>query len=150
MKSVGTVVFWFLILVSALLLWQLVRSSPGQQAEQRTPEISYTQFMAEAESEQIADVTVTGSRIQGRYRDGKTFHLTGPSNAGVYVDVLRSKGVEIWFRDAADQSLPLQLLGSWAPLILLGALWLFMIRQMQRRSSTPAGGGTSPPPVEPR
>jgi cell division protease FtsH len=27
--------------------------------------------------------------------------------------------------------LPLQLLGTWAPLILLGALWFFMIRQMQ-------------------
>ncbi len=35
------------------------------------------------------------------------------------------------FRDVNSGSLPLQLLGTWAPLILLGALWFFMIRQMQ-------------------
>ncbi len=35
------------------------------------------------------------------------------------------------FRDINSGSLPLTLLGTWAPLILLGALWFFMIRQMQ-------------------
>ena len=44
---------------------------------------------------------------------------------------LQSKGVNITFRDVNSGSLPLQLLGTWAPLILLGALWFFMIRQMQ-------------------
>jgi cell division protease FtsH len=141
MKSAKTVVFWFLILVSAMLLWRLVRATPKDSA---APEISYSQFMSEAEAGQVASVSVTGSRIQGHYRDGKTFHLVGPSNAGVYVDVLRSKGVEVWFKESADQSLSLQLLGTWAPLILLGALWFFMIRQIQRRGSLP-GGGSVPP-----
>jgi hypothetical protein len=31
--------------------------------------------------------------------------------------------------------MPLQLPGTWAPLILLGGLWFFMIRQMQRRGA---------------
>ena len=44
---------------------------------------------------------------------------------------LNDKGVNITFRDVNSGSLPLQLLGTWAPLILLGALWFFMIRQMQ-------------------
>ena len=34
-------------------------------------------------------------------------------------------------KDVNSGSWPLQLLGTWAPLILLGALWFFMIRQMQ-------------------
>ena len=44
---------------------------------------------------------------------------------------LQSKGVVINFRDVNSGNLPLTLLGTWAPLILLGALWFFMIRQMQ-------------------
>ncbi len=34
-------------------------------------------------------------------------------------------------KNVNNGSWPLQLLGTWAPLILLGALWFFMIRQMQ-------------------
>jgi cell division protease FtsH len=44
---------------------------------------------------------------------------------------LNDKHVTVIFHDANSGSLPLQLLGTWAPLILLGALWFFMIRQMQ-------------------
>jgi cell division protease FtsH len=44
---------------------------------------------------------------------------------------LRDKGVNITVRDVTNGSWPLQLLGTWAPLILLAALWFFMIRQMQ-------------------
>jgi cell division protease FtsH len=47
------------------------------------------------------------------------------------IKALHDKGVSMTFRDANSGSWPLQLLGTWAPLILLGALWFFMIRQMQ-------------------
>jgi cell division protease FtsH len=150
MKSVKAVIFWFLIVVSAMLLWQLVRSSPTQQAEQRTPEISYSQFMSEAEAGQVARVNIAGNRIRGEYHDGKgTFHLIGPGNPDVFLDTLRSKGVEIWFKDVSSDSLPLQLLGTWAPLILLGALWFFMIRQMQARRVALDRSGSPDAPVEP-
>jgi cell division protease FtsH len=47
------------------------------------------------------------------------------------IKALRDKGVNINIRDVTNGSWPLQLLGTWAPLILLAALWFFMIRQMQ-------------------
>jgi hypothetical protein len=47
--------------------------------------------------------------------------------------LLHDKNVEIWFRDQSNEKWPLQLLGTWAPLFLLAALWFFMIRQMQTR-----------------
>ena len=140
-STVKTLMFWAAIVVSALLLWQVVRSNP---AEQRIPEISYSQFMSQAEAGGIARVTITGSRVLGEYRDGKgMFRLVGPGNPGVYLDILRSKGTAIWFKDASSDSLPLQLLGTWAPLILLAALWFYMIQQMRRRSAT--WGGERPP-----
>jgi hypothetical protein len=41
----------------------------------------------------------------------------------------------------------MQLLGTWAPLIVLGGLWFYMIRQLQRRKVPPGGlpPGASPP-----
>jgi cell division protease FtsH len=47
------------------------------------------------------------------------------------IKTLRDKGVNITIRDNSNGSWTIQLLGTWAPLILLGALWFFMIRQMQ-------------------
>jgi cell division protease FtsH len=135
--SLKTLIFWLLMVVSAVLFWQVVRVNPSSA---RTPEISYSTFISQAESGQIARVTITGSRIEGEYRDGKgRFRLTGPNDPAVFLGVLHDKSVEILFREVGEQNLPLQLLGSWAPLILLGALWFFMVRQMQLRRN-PAGG----------
>jgi cell division protease FtsH len=144
-RTIKTILFWVIIVVSALLLWQVVRSSPE---DQRTPEISYSQFISKVEAGEISRVDIAGSRIRGQYRDGTgAFRLIGPSNPAIFLDTLRDKGVEIWFKDVPVDSLPLQLLGTWAPLILLGALWFFMIRQMQRRGTISLGGKPPEPPV---
>jgi cell division protease FtsH len=129
--TIKAVLFWACIAISAALLWQTVRTAPKPG---HTPEISYSQFISEVEAGRIARVNISGNRIQGQYREGNgTFQLTGPNDAGPFLDKLQGKSVEVWFRDGG--SMPLQLLGTWAPLILLGALWLFMIRQMQHRKA---------------
>ena len=64
-------------------------------------------------------------------KDGSGFSTTAPVNYPDMIKALRDKGVNINIRDVTNGSWPLQLLGTWAPLILLAALWFFMIRQMQ-------------------
>ena len=145
-RQLKTVLFWVVFAVAATLLWQVVRSTPQ---DRQTPEISYSQFMSDIEADRIASVTIDGTMIQGAYREGKgSFRLTGP-NPSIYLDSLHKNGVEIRFRDGSTNSTPGQLLGTWAPLILLGALWFFMIRQMQRRR-TPPPPGTGSSPIEPK
>lgn len=146
-RTIKTVVFWGIVAIAAVLLWQVVRSTP----EDRTgSEISYSRFISEVKSGNVASVTINGVQIRGLYRDGKgTFHLNGPSDVRLFLDMLQDKGVEIWFRDTPSNSIPMQLLGTWAPLILLGVLWFFMIRQLQRRKPPPGGlppGVSSPGP----
>ena len=76
------------------------------------------------------------NQIRGRHRnDGREFRLVGPTNQGLFLDLLREKEVEIWFRDPVAGDWPLQLLGTWAPLLLLAALWFFMIRQLKLRDA---------------
>ena len=129
-STVKTVLFWLLIGVSALLLWEVVKSARDGQKDQ---ELSVTQFMGDIDQNNVRDLEVNGMEVRGHHRDGSQFHTTAPSNyfTPELLKSLQSKGVGIKFRDINSGSIPLTLLGTWAPLILLGALWFFMIRQMQ-------------------
>ena len=129
-STVKTVLFWLLIGISALLLWEVVKSSRDGQKDK---EPNATQFMSDVDQNIVRELTVNGMEVRGKYRDGSAFHttLTGTYFTPEVLKDLHSKGVNVNFRDANSSSLPLQLLGTWAPLILLGALWFFMIRQMQ-------------------
>ena len=127
-STVKTVLFWLLIGVSALLLWEVVK---GARDTQKDKEKNFTEFMTDVEQGHVHDITVDGMQVKGKLTDGTAFHTTAPSNYPDMIKTLRDKGVNMSFRDVNSGSLPLQLLGTWAPLILLGALWFFMIRQMQ-------------------
>jgi cell division protease FtsH len=129
-STVKTVLFWLLIFVSAVLLWQVVKSARDGQKD---TELNVSQFMTDVDQGNIRELTVNGMEVRGKHKDGSAFHTTAPSNyfTPEMLKALQSKGVNITFRDVNSGSLPLQLLGTWAPLILLGALWFFMIRQMQ-------------------
>src|SRR5882724_11760680 len=90
--------------------------------------------MNELDQNNLQEFTVNGMEVRGKLRNNNSlFHATVPANyfTPEVLKDLKAKGVDVKFNDANSSSLPLQLLGTWAPLILLGALWFFMIRQMQ-------------------
>jgi cell division protease FtsH len=121
-----TIAFWLVIVLSAFLLWQVVKSSNSGQKEK---DINFSQFMSDVDKGNVREVTVTGPEVRGKYTDNTGFHTTVFSNYPEMIDKLSAKGVNITVRDVNG--------GSWtwiinfAPLILLAALWFFMIRQMQ-------------------
>ncbi|MGE0406725.1 MAG: ATP-dependent zinc metalloprotease FtsH [Candidatus Korobacteraceae bacterium] len=126
-STVKTVVFWLVIVLSGVLLWQVVKAG-GNGTKQR--EINFTEFMSQVDSGNVQGVTITGSDVTGSFRGEKTtFHTTVPSNYPEMFKTLRDKGVNITVKDIQG--------GSWtwllnfAPLLLLAALWFIMIRQMQ-------------------
>jgi cell division protease FtsH len=127
-STVKTVVFWLVIGVSALLLWQVIQAG---RSGQKDKEVNFSQFMTDVDQGNVREVTVNGMEVRGKYKDNSAFHTTVPANYPDMIKTLRDKNVTTTFRDVNSGSWPLQLLGTWAPLILLGALWFFMIRQMQ-------------------
>ena len=127
-STVKTVVFWLMIGISAMALWYVVQAGRSGQREKET---NFSQFMSDVEQGTVKDVTIVGQEVHGKYRDGSGFHtITPPAYPDMY-KTLNDKHVEVTLKDINSGSWPLQLLGTWAPLILLGALWFFMIRQMQ-------------------
>ena len=128
-STVKTVVFWLVIVLSAFLLWQVMKAGS---AGQKDKEVNFSQFLADVDQGNVKEVTITGQEVRGKYRnDNSAFHTTAPANYPDMIKMLRDKGVTMNIRDMTSGSWPLQLLGTWAPLILLAALWFFMIRQMQ-------------------
>jgi cell division protease FtsH len=127
-STVKTVLFWLLIVVSAALLWQVVKSARDGQKDQ---EINVTQLMSELDQNTIHDMTVNGMEVRGKYRNGTAFHTNAPLNyfTPEILENLRKKGIDVTFRDING--------GNWAwliqvvPIVLIGAVWIFMLRQMQ-------------------
>jgi cell division protease FtsH len=127
-STVKTVVFWLVIVLSAFLLWEVVKQ--GGNSPKEKP-VNFSQFMTDVDQGNVKDVTITGMEVRGHYRnDGSGFHTTVPANYPDMIKTLRDKGVNIDIRDVTNGSWPTWLLNL-APLILLAALWFFMIRQMQ-------------------
>jgi ATP-dependent Zn protease len=141
------VLFWGMVMCSGLLFWLVIRP---QSTGERTPEINYSTFISQAEAGQIARVSITGTRIDGEYRDGKgKFWVTGPNNPAVFLGILQDKGVEIRFRDARSENGPLLRTLAW--LMPFAALWAFLLIRIVRRRTPPSapGGNLDPSNQQP-
>ncbi|MGC2473790.1 MAG: ATP-dependent metallopeptidase FtsH/Yme1/Tma family protein, partial [Candidatus Sulfotelmatobacter sp.] len=112
-STVKTVLFWLLIGVSALLLWEVVK---GARDGQKDKEMNFSEFMTDVDQGRVHDITVDGMQVKGKLTDNTGFHTTVPSNYPDMIKKLQEKGVVMSFRDVNSGSLPLQLLGTWAPL----------------------------------
>jgi len=125
-STVKTVVFWLVIVLSVFLLWQAIRARPDQHIR----EISYSEFLSSVEASKVATVTISGNEVIGRLRDGGSFRVTVPSTQEALLQTLHQKDVEIWIRNVPNAGWPTWLLNL-APLILLAALWFFMVRHLR-------------------
>jgi ATP-dependent Zn protease len=105
------------IVFSAFLLWQVIKAGS---AGQKDKEVNFSQFLTDVDQGNVKEVTINGQEVRGTYRnDNSAFHTTAPSNYPDMIKTLRDKGVSMNIRDITSGSWPLQLLGTWAPLILL-------------------------------
>ncbi|MGH9532824.1 MAG: ATP-dependent zinc metalloprotease FtsH [Terriglobales bacterium] len=128
-STAKTVVFWVLIVVSAILLWQLVVRAGG--AGLPESEIDFSAFLNHVDQGNVKEVTITGTDVRGTYKDGTAlFRTTVPPNYPDMITLLRQKGVTIKVKDNQGGSWSGWLLGL-APVLLVLGLWIFMLRQMQ-------------------
>jgi cell division protease FtsH len=117
----------------AVLLWTLVSKS-GQSAREEEP--SYSEFMAQVDRGNVKEVTLylspTSYEIEGEWREpSKKFRTTiFKETAPDLTKTLRDKQVLINVKEVNRADWVTFLLNA-APLFLLVAFWIFMMRQMQ-------------------
>jgi cell division protease FtsH len=128
-STVKTIIFWVFVFACLVLLWQVFEKGTGSGKDQ---EITFSQFLQDAQQGQISDVTVTGGEVHGHFKsDSKSqFHVTIPPSYSKIYDVLADNKVSVTVKDQNGSSW-LPILINFSPIIIIGALWFFMLRQMQ-------------------
>ncbi len=127
-STVKTVVFWLVIVLSGVLLWQVVK---GANSGTKDKDLTFSEFLSQVDQGNVTEVTIIGQEVHGKFKNDKAgFHTTIMAGYTDMIKELRDKGVNITVKDAQGGGWPTWLLNL-APFILLGALWFIMIRQMQ-------------------
>ncbi len=97
--------------------------------------VRYSDFIDDIRDGQITKVTINGETIKGFRSNGERFITYNP-NDDKLVDELLENNVKIKVEPPKQQSLLMQIFISWAPMLLLIAVWIYFMRRQQG-----SGGG---------
>lgn len=103
------------------------------QPRARRDQVNFSQFLDLLEKGEVSEVLIQGDNVQGTLLNGKQFKTYNPGYTKLIED-LRGKDVIITGEEE-KQSPWTTILISWFPMIIIIAIWIFLMRQMQ------AGGG---------
>jgi cell division protease FtsH len=119
-----TVMLWMSLLVVIFLAWHFA------QIQRRESPLKFSEFMAQVDAGQIADVTITGNEIRGHNVNREAFRTVAPTGYDKLLDTLLERRVTVNFQPDTTPTWA-NILISWAPLLVLVGFWVFFMRQMQ-------------------
>ena len=130
-STLKTLFLWMAIFVVVILLWNHL--VPGRAADES---LDYSQFLSRVESGQVTEVTIIDDqRIEGKLLENgeeRDFSLDLPAESEFsFVQYLQDSGVETIKSERQRDNTLLTILLTWAPFLLIIALWIFFMRQMQ-------------------
>jgi cell division protease FtsH len=96
--------------------------------------LSYTEFLNMVERGDVVQVTIQGDKVSGITNQGRAFRTFAPKDLEL-IKILRDRNIEITAKPEESSPWYMTVLVSWFPMILLIAVWIFFMRQMQ------VGGG---------
>ena len=120
---------WLTISLVMVLLFNLFNQPRTLQKK-----ILYSEFLSSLDDGEIMEVSIQGNDISGRYLDNRDFRTYAPQDPEL-IKNLRNKNVSILVKPRDEVPWYMNILISWFPMILLIAVWIFFMRQMQ------SGGG---------
>ncbi len=120
---------WLVISLILILLFQIFKKETTQ-----TGQLSYSQFLNMVEGGDVVQVTIQGDKISGITNQGRAFKTFAPKDLEL-IKILRDRNIEITAKPEESSPWYMTILVSWFPMILLIAVWIFFMRQMQ------VGGG---------
>jgi cell division protease FtsH len=120
-----SIALWLVLGLMFLLLFNIFsRQQPKE------PEIIFSDFLNQVDKGQVAEATIQGNLIKGDTVGGDHFKVNAPDYPDL-VKTLREKGVKIAAKPAEGDPWWMVALVQWFPVIVLAALWIFFMRQMQ-------------------
>jgi cell division protease FtsH len=121
--------FWIFILVCLMLLFTVWQKSATMG---KPVEVGYSDLLDKIEAGQVQNATIQGTEVHGQLKGVKDpFHtIISTSNADSLAKELRAAKVSFDIKDP-QSNLLIPILINVGPFVLLGAIWFFMLRQMQ-------------------
>ena len=101
-------------------------------------QIEYSQFLSDVKQGNVQKVVIEGKTIHGITHSGDRFSTYSPGDDPGMINDLLQNNVIIDAKPPEQQSILMQIFISWFPMLLLIAVWVFFMRQMQGRGG-PAG-----------
>ncbi|MHA7833126.1 MAG: ATP-dependent metallopeptidase FtsH/Yme1/Tma family protein, partial [Algiphilus sp.] len=103
---------------------------------QSAPELNYSEFLSQVKQDKIESVVIEGQAIRGQMRNGQSFSTTSPeTDNSAMIGTLLDNNVRITGQKPEGTPLLMTLLINSFPILLLIAVWIYFMRQMQ------GGGG---------
>ncbi|MGM0984836.1 MAG: ATP-dependent zinc metalloprotease FtsH [Pseudomonadota bacterium] len=94
--------------------------------------MNYSQFVQQVQNEQVRNVTIDGYTITGERTDGSQFRTIRPAAEDPkLMDDLLANNVTVVGKEPEQQSLWMRLLIASFPILLILAIFMFFMRQMQ-------------------
>jgi len=132
---------WAVIVLLSVGLFNMFQNPdrmPSSEAK-----VPFSEFLSEVDEGRVIKVEIQGNNITGLLSDGSAFTTYSPNYPNL-VEKLTNKGVSI-VASPIDAKMPslLGVLLSWFPMLLLIAVWVFFMRQMQGGKGGAMGFGKS-------
>ncbi|MGR9105989.1 MAG: ATP-dependent zinc metalloprotease FtsH [Gammaproteobacteria bacterium] len=122
---VKNIILWVIIAVVLMSVFNNFGSKNNVDSS-----MSYSEFIEAVKAGQVQKVLIDGPAVKGKMQTGQLFSTYTPDDPHL-VDDLLANGVEIKAKAPESQSLLMQIFISWFPMLLLIAVWIFFMRQMQ-------------------
>jgi len=117
---------WLIIAAVLLTVFNNFSVKPEPQ------EMSYSSFVAEVQQDQVSDVAINGLVIVGKTKSGDTFRVIRPPiDDPKLMDDLINHGVSVRGEPPEQQSIWAQLLIASFPILIIIAVFMLFMRQMQ-------------------
>jgi len=115
-------------MVIALVLFTVFRQFDSRPATQQP--VSYTEFMNDANAGKVRKVDIQGDVLHVTPDNGQPYTITSPGDLWMVSDLMKA-GVQVSGKAREEPSLLMSIFVSWFPMLLLIAVWIFFMRQMQ-------------------
>lgn len=123
--------------IKNLLLWVVIAvvlmavfNNFGSRSARSDSTLSYSQLIDAVKAGQVQQVAISDNTIRGKMQAGDKFKTYMPNDPHL-IDDLLANGVEISVQPPEEPSMLMQIFVSFGPILLLIAVWIFFMRQMQ-------------------
>jgi cell division protease FtsH len=127
LNNFKSVAVWMVV---ALVLMTVFNQFNTRQQLTTQSQLDYSQFLDQVKQGHITKVVIEGRKLKATTSDGKQITSYAPSDLWMVSDLLKN-GVNVQAKPEEEPSFLMNIFVSWFPMILLIAVWVFFMRQMQ-------------------